>query len=179
MYVKYATSPTTVKFILKYQCDIMNRKYLKIQNMKPIQFSFSILTFFCLFLLLFPAVHFYSNITMRLVVLNADGHTEKQGETSRNPEEADSKIPPLSDFNPFGTTNINEILTRLTRALLAIIGTVAFVTFIWAGVRMIASRGNEKILSEAKNAMMWAIIGLMLALGSYVLLSKIFEILTK
>jgi hypothetical protein len=103
------------------------------------------------------------------------GTGQEQG--GQGTEIKDRVVIDLNQFNPFGTADINEIIARLTRALLGIIGTISFAVFVLSGVRLILARGAEDKITKAKDSMTWALVGLVVALGSYAILSKVFDVL--
>ena len=103
---------------------------------------------------------------------------ENPAENPENPSEVqDPNIPQL--VNPVGTTNINSIVARITKALLAMIGTISFLIFVISGIQLILSGGVEDKVKKAKDSMVWAVIGIAIALGSYAILTNVLDVLTK
>lgn len=59
------------------------------------------------------------------------------------------------------------VITQLTSVALAIIGTLSVIMLIWGGVRYIISGGDSKKVTDAKNTILYAIIGLVIAVLAY------------
>ncbi len=66
---------------------------------------------------------------------------------------------------------------RLIGALLAFVGVGALVTFVYAGFMFLTSSGNPEQVKKAKDTMLYAVIGVAVSMGAYVILSYIFDIL--
>lgn len=81
-------------------------------------------------------------------------------------------------YNPLGTTNINEIFVRITRAILSIIGILSFAVFVISGIRLIFGGIAEDQINTAKESMYWALIGITVALGSYAILTNVLRLIT-
>lgn len=70
-------------------------------------------------------------------------------------------------FNPLKVGTLPEIVTGLIRILFALIGIVSIIIIIIAGFRMVLASGNEAELTKAKQAITWAIVGLVVSLLSF------------
>lgn len=57
-----------------------------------------------------------------------------------------------------------------TNILLTFVATLAVVAFVWAGIRMVASFGDDEGFNAAKKTMIYAVIGLVLAFSGFVLI---------
>ena len=66
---------------------------------------------------------------------------------------------------------------RLIGALLAFVGVGALVTFVYAGFMFLTSSGNPEQVKKAKDTMIYAVLGVAVSMGAYVILSYIFDIL--
>lgn len=69
--------------------------------------------------------------------------------------------------NPLTKNTLPEILASLLRILFALIGTVAVIIIIVSGFRMVLASGNEQALTKAKQAITWAIVGLIVSLMAF------------
>ncbi len=67
--------------------------------------------------------------------------------------------------------DILQVGINITKILLGIIGSVALLMFIIAGIRMIFSAGNEQQLSSARNMMVQTVVGILIALGAYLIIN--------
>lgn len=74
-----------------------------------------------------------------------------------------------SFFNPLfgGAGSVPELITALIRILFALIGIAAVIVIIISGFRMVMASGNEQELTKAKQAITWAIVGLIVSLMAF------------
>lgn len=80
--------------------------------------------------------------------------------------------------DPLNLTNgPADFWARIIGGLLAFVGVAALVTFVYAGFLFLTSSGNPEQVKKAKDAMIYAVIGVAVSMGSYVILSFIFDIL--
>lgn len=63
------------------------------------------------------------------------------------------------------------IFNQITSVALGIIGAVSVIMLIWGGLRYIISGGDSKKITDAKNTILYAIIGLIIAVLSYAIIS--------
>jgi hypothetical protein len=61
----------------------------------------------------------------------------------------------------------NGIFTEITNTILFIVGIVSIIMLIWGGLRYVISGGDSKKVTDAKNTILYAIIGLIVALLAY------------
>ncbi len=73
--------------------------------------------------------------------------------------------------NPIKAGSVIELLFSLMNAFLLTIAVLAVAVIIYGGFQMIISAGNEKLLTSGKRAVTWAILGLIVALLSYSIVS--------
>lgn len=70
-------------------------------------------------------------------------------------------------------SSIAEILSTLLQGLLALIAVVAIIAFVVAGILYLTSGGDEERAKNAKNVMIMAIIGVIVALLGYVAVNTV------
>ncbi|MBI5794431.1 hypothetical protein HZA87_05145 [Candidatus Uhrbacteria bacterium] len=75
--------------------------------------------------------------------------------------------------NPLGTTDITVIIARLIQAILGITGAVALLMFIWGGFQWLISGGSPEKVKKGKETLIWAVIGLAVIVGAYMLVSAV------
>lgn len=63
------------------------------------------------------------------------------------------------------------IFNQITSVALGIIGAVSVIMLIWGGLRYIISGGDSKKITDAKNTILYAIIGLIIAVLSYAIIN--------
>lgn len=93
-------------------------------------------------------------------------------------------ILPRCAFDDYGCigekANINIFLDlgiNIARFIFAIIGTVAFVMFVYGGFTMILSFGNPEKFSKGKDALVAAVVGMIIAFGAYLAVNFILNVL--
>ncbi len=64
----------------------------------------------------------------------------------------------------FKSWNAIDIIERTIRWLLALIGVIAVAAIIYAGLRLVTSRGEEAAMADAKKILFWAVIGLVITI---------------
>lgn len=65
----------------------------------------------------------------------------------------------------------NSIFTKVVNVLLFIIGAISVIMLIWGGIRYTTSAGNSASVTAAKNTIMYAIIGLVIAFLAYAIIN--------
>lgn len=68
-------------------------------------------------------------------------------------------------------TPLNQQVAAVTNTLLLIIGVVAVIMLIIGGFRYVFSQGDEKAVKGAKDTILYAIIGIVVALLSYAIIN--------
>ena len=79
-----------------------------------------------------------------------------------------------SSYADFGDYNAEDIINQaidIANKLLGIVGSVALLFFIIAGVQMIFSGGSEEKIKNARTMMVQTIVGLVIFLSAYVIIS--------
>jgi len=79
----------------------------------------------------------------------------------------------LNSVNFDDTALFGEYLKYIYYFFLSIGGIAAFVMIVWGGIKWLASAGNPGALGEAKDIIFSAVIGLVILLGSYLILNTI------
>ena len=74
-------------------------------------------------------------------------------------------------------TSIYDIILSALQYLLGIVGILAIVMIVFAGIMYMASTGEEEQIEKAKKMLTYAIVGLVIALLGLVVVSAIFTIL--
>lgn len=84
----------------------------------------------------------------------------------------------LNITNNTGRTDIAGIASKLITWLLAIIALVSTIMIIYAGLLMVLNAGNEARIRQAKSTLIWAIIGLVVAIGAFAIVTMIQGVLS-
>ncbi|TAK89088.1 hypothetical protein EPO04_03235 [Patescibacteria group bacterium] len=75
-----------------------------------------------------------------------------------------SNPPKFDNIDVFGILLANAI-----QLITTLCGVVAVIIVTWAGIQYITSQGDPRKVSEAKNTITYAVLGLILASGSYLI----------
>ena len=78
-------------------------------------------------------------------------------------------------INPLGETDPRILAGRLISGLLSVIGTLTLLMFVYAGILWITAQGEPKKVQRGKDIMVWAVLGLGVIAGSYVLVNAIIK----
>lgn len=89
---------------------------------------------------------------------------------------------PLPDcaFSYEGCRDINELLRlfiNLGKALFGVIGTFAFMMFIYGGFTMILSMGSSEKVKKGQEILVAAVVGIMIAFGAYLIIDFVLDAL--
>ena len=76
----------------------------------------------------------------------------------------------ITIVNPFKANNIQDLIkTIVNDILMPIGGVVAVMMIMYAGFLFVTARGNESKITDAKKALLWAVIGAAILLGAWVI----------
>lgn len=72
---------------------------------------------------------------------------------------------------PSELVGIDGVFTRITNTVLYAAGVISVVMLIWGGIRYIMSGGDSKKITDAKNTILYAIIGLIIAVLAFAIVN--------
>lgn len=76
------------------------------------------------------------------------------------------------------TANLKmDILPQLIKVTLALVGSVSFIVFVYAGIMLVISQGDEEDMKKFKNILIWSLVGLLFITTSYLLVRGIMNIM--
>lgn len=78
-------------------------------------------------------------------------------------------------LNPAKITKPAQLISRFINMLLAFIGSISLVLYIFAGFLWMTASGNAEKVTKAKSIMVWTTLGVVVMLASYVLVSFVFN----
>ena len=61
----------------------------------------------------------------------------------------------------------NGVFSRITNTVLLIVGLISVIMLVYGGLRYILSGGDSKKVTDAKNTILYAIIGLIISMLAY------------
>ncbi len=90
----------------------------------------------------------------------------------------DAATPPTALQNPLGTVTVWEIFGRVASGINFITGALALFFIILGGYRILSAGGNSEHFQKGKQMITYAILGLILTVGSYAILATTITVLT-
>jgi hypothetical protein len=91
-------------------------------------------------------------------------------QTNRNPYTPTN----FSSLNKLGVTNITVGISRMVKALVSVIGSIALAMFVYGGFLWMTSRGNSEQTGKAVKIMVWSALGVIVILSSYSIVDFLF-----
>lgn len=76
-----------------------------------------------------------------------------------------------ADDMPAELVGVDGVFTRITNTVLYIVGIISVIMLIWGGLRYIMSGGDSKKITDAKNTILYAIIGLIIAILAFAIVN--------
>lgn len=76
------------------------------------------------------------------------------------------------------TRNVGDIIETIVGTLLFFIGVTAVIVIIIAGIRMVTSSGNADSVAKARNSIIWAAVGIVVASAAYAIMHFVVERVT-
>ena len=87
-----------------------------------------------------------------------------------NPAEAGAQAA-RGNGTPTELIGSNGVFTRITNTVLYAVGIISVIMLIYGGLRYVVSGGDSKKVIDAKNTIIYAIIGLIVAILSYAIVN--------
>ncbi len=76
-----------------------------------------------------------------------------------------------ADDMPAELIGADGVFTKFTNIALYVIGAISVIMLIWGGLRYILSGGDNKKVTDAKNTILYAIIGLIVAILAFAIVN--------
>lgn len=78
----------------------------------------------------------------------------------------------VNSITPSGTnTNLTDLLQLIINSLIGIVGVAAVIMLVIGGFRYVFSQGNEKSVNAAKDTILYAIIGIVVAILAFAIVN--------
>ena len=74
---------------------------------------------------------------------------------------------------------VKPFITTLVNGLLFILGAVSIIVIIFAGIFYTTSGGDSASITKAKNTLLYAVVGLIVAVSSYAIVNYVLKIFPK
>lgn len=81
----------------------------------------------------------------------------------------------FSALNRLGGLTVSQLIGRVIRVAMGVIGSITLVIFITGGLIWMTSRGNTQLADKAKKMITWGALGVIVVLTSYAVVNFIFE----
>jgi cytochrome bd-type quinol oxidase subunit 2 len=91
---------------------------------------------------------------------------------------APNQTDPTQLCNPTGAYSLDIFLKdNLLSSVAGVLGIIVIIMIVYSGVRMILSQGNEEQLAKAKTTFQWSLVGLLIIVLAFVLITAISKFL--
>ena len=87
-----------------------------------------------------------------------------------NPAAAGAEVARANGM-PAELVGIDGVFTKITNTILYAVGIISVIMLIYGGLRYVISGGDSKKVTDAKNTIMYAIIGLIIAILAYAIVN--------
>ena len=84
-------------------------------------------------------------------------------------------LPSVAGLNQLEDTDVKTVLGNIIFVAMGLLGSIALALFAYAGVLWMLSGGNAERSTQAKNIVVWAVLGLFVIFASYTIVSFIFS----
>ena len=79
--------------------------------------------------------------------------------------------------NPLNTSSFPELVANILKTAVGVVGAIALLIFVYGGFLWLTSGGEAGKVEQGKEAMKWALIGLLVVFSSYTLVSFVLSAL--
>jgi hypothetical protein len=117
-------------------------------------------------------VFFMSCLFLVGQTVNATSH-DAGGPAPINPATGAGGCATGSICNPLQSTSIEEFILKIIDVLLVFALPIIVLYIMYAGFLFVTANGNESQLTQAKNALLWSVVGGVIALGAKLILEVI------
>lgn len=76
-----------------------------------------------------------------------------------------------ADSMPAELVGANGVFTQISNTILYVVGVISVIMLVWGGLRYILSGGDNKKVTDAKNTILYAIIGLIIAVLAFAIVN--------
>lgn len=77
-----------------------------------------------------------------------------------------------------GANDLNAVIRNVINVLLFVVGVAAVIMLIVGGIRYVVSAGDQQAVAGAKNTILYAIVGIVVAVLAYAAVNFVFTTLT-
>jgi hypothetical protein len=80
---------------------------------------------------------------------------------------------------PLGVGSVQTVVGNVISAAAGLMGSVAFLMFLYGGWLWFSSQGDQKKITQAKETLIWAAVGLVVVFGAYIIVNTVIKLLTQ
>jgi len=80
---------------------------------------------------------------------------------------------PVEWTSPIGSKSPSQIIGKVIKSALGIIGAIALLIFVYGGLMWMTSGGSPERIKKAQTTLIWAVLGLTVIFASYTLVDFI------
>ena len=73
------------------------------------------------------------------------------------------------------SNSVNSLLATVTNVMLFIAGAIAVIMIVVGGIKYVTSNGNSERINSAKNTIMYAVVGLVIAIAAYAVVDFVID----
>ncbi len=84
-----------------------------------------------------------------------------------------------ADDMPADLIGSDGVFTQLTNVALYVIGAISVIMLIWGGLRYVISGGDNKKVTDAKNTILYAIIGLIVSVLAFAIVNFVLNAINR
>lgn len=74
---------------------------------------------------------------------------------------------------PKSTANVGQIFANVTQLVMGALGGLAFIFLIYGGIQMAYSRGNAKNVEQARETILYSVVGIVVAIAGLAIVTFI------
>ncbi len=89
---------------------------------------------------------------------------------AENPAQAGAETAKANGM-PSDLVGVNGVFTKITNTVLYAVGIISVIMLIYGGLRYVVSGGDSKKVTDAKNTIMYAIVGLIISILAYAIVN--------
>lgn len=119
--------------------------------------------------IIYFTVAVFAGLSMQAVAMAAQGDILPPGVVKTEEFGGTAKLP---------TANLKmDILPQLIKVTLALVGSVSFIVFVYAGIMLVISQGDEEDMKKFKEILIWSLVGLLFITTSYLLVRGVMNVM--
>ncbi len=84
-----------------------------------------------------------------------------------------------ADGMPENLVGVDGVFNQITNTVLYVVGAISVIMLIWGGLRYILSGGDNKKVTDAKNTILYSIIGLIITLLAYAIVNFVLNTISQ